>query len=78
LIRFYSPLAQEKLLVTSPRAINEILVHHSYKFGKPAFVRAAIVPIAGEGLGIAEGNVHKVSVYSRVYIYIYSSPSAWR
>lgn len=60
LIRYYGFLNQERLLVTSPRGLGEILVQQGYDFSKTFALKWSIARITGEGLGYAEGEQHKV------------------
>ncbi|KAL2812698.1 cytochrome P450 [Aspergillus granulosus] len=59
LIRYYLPGNQERLLVTSIEALNDILVMKAADFGKPVAVRRRLSLIAGNGLLLAEGKAHK-------------------
>ena len=51
----------ERVILTTPKAIGEVLVQKSYDFIKPTFLRAGIAQILGVGLVLAEGDEHKVS-----------------
>ncbi|KAL2835562.1 cytochrome P450 [Aspergillus pseudoustus] len=59
LIRYYLPGNQERVLVTSVEALNDILVAKAGDFTKPAAVRSRLSLIAGNGLLLSEGEVHK-------------------
>ncbi|GAM88387.1 hypothetical protein ANO11243_064200 [Dothideomycetidae sp. 11243] len=59
LIRYTSFLNSERLLVTGPKALAEVLVTKNYDFVKPNQVRAGLGRIAGEGILLAEGDEHK-------------------
>lgn len=59
LIRYLSLFNMERLLVTSPRALAEVLVTKNYDFVKPAQIRFSIGRILGNGLLLAEGDEHK-------------------
>lgn len=48
-----------RLIVTSPAALADILVHHSYDFEKPPFSRTFLTKFLGNGLLTTEGEVHK-------------------
>lgn len=63
LIRIYLKGVRERLLVTSPQALSEILVTKASHFAKPAFVRQRLHYVTGNGLLLAEGDEHKVSKY---------------
>ena len=59
LIRYHITGNAERLLLTSPDALSEVLVHRPYDFEKPSFVRKALSLFAGAGLLAAKGNAHK-------------------
>ena len=50
----------ERLILTTPKAIGEVLVQKSYEFIKPTFLRGGIAQILGVGLVLAEGDEHRV------------------
>lgn len=54
----------DRILVTSPKAMGEVLVQKSYDFVKPGFLRAGIAQILGVGILLAEGDEHKVYLQS--------------
>ncbi|KAH8809409.1 cytochrome P450 monooxygenase [Xylogone sp. PMI_703] len=60
LIRYYQPGNHERLLVTSQRALSEILVTNAHQFVKPQSARHRLWYITGNGLLLAEGEEHKV------------------
>ena len=52
----------ERLLVTKPKALAEVLVHKNYDFIKPPQIREGLSRIlGGYGVLLAEGEDHKVS-----------------
>ncbi|KFA69086.1 hypothetical protein S40285_08235 [Stachybotrys chlorohalonatus IBT 40285] len=53
-----SPL-QQQLLVTKPRLLADILVHHPYDFIKPKPTTRFLRYVLGDGLIIVEGDQHK-------------------
>jgi cytochrome P450 len=59
-IRYLGPFNQERLLVTSPKALAEVLVTKNYEFVKPSLVRYALGRILGIGILLAEGDEHKM------------------
>ncbi|KAK2798730.1 hypothetical protein FQN50_008768 [Emmonsiellopsis sp. PD_5] len=59
LIRYYFFSNFERLLVTTPKIFSEILVSKSYDFEKPMEVRASLEQALGDGILIAEGDVHR-------------------
>ncbi|KAI1616361.1 cytochrome P450 monooxygenase [Exophiala viscosa] len=60
LIRFYLPGYQERLLVTSPKALSEILVANEAHFTKPDFVKIRLKYVTGNGLLLVDGEEHKM------------------
>ena len=59
LIRYLGLLNQERLLVTSPKALAEVLVTKNYDFKKPGMVRFSLGRLLGVGVLLAEGDEHK-------------------
>ncbi len=60
LIRYMHLFNAERLLITSPKALGEVLVQKNYDFIKPRLVRAGLGRILGVGVLLAEGEEHKV------------------
>ena len=52
----------ERLLICSPKALGEVLVKKNYEFVKPSRFRRVFSGLLGEGILLAEGEEHKVSV----------------
>ena len=63
LVRFTTVFNQERLLVTSPEALGEVLVGKSYDWEKPAQMIKGLRRILGEGVLLAGGNAHKVCYF---------------
>lgn len=59
LIRYLGLLNQERVLVTSPQALSEVLVTKNYDFVKPGFMRFGLGRILGIGILLAEGDEHR-------------------
>lgn len=59
LIRYLGLLNQERVLVSSPKALAEVLVTKNYDFIKPGMIRFSMSRILGVGLLLAEGDEHK-------------------
>ncbi|KAH8705044.1 putative cytochrome P450 [Talaromyces proteolyticus] len=59
LIRYYAIGNLERVLVVSPKAISDLLVAKSYDFIRPDIAHIQLSTITGEGLLVAEGDVHK-------------------
>ncbi len=56
----YSMMFQERVLVTSPKALGEVLVTKNYDFVKPSHFRHNLGRILGIGILLAEGEEHKL------------------
>jgi cytochrome P450 len=48
-----------RLILTTPAALADVLVHKSYDFEKPPFARGFLRKFLGDGLLITEGDEHK-------------------
>ncbi|KAI0913025.1 cytochrome P450 [Ustulina deusta] len=59
LVRYRTALNQERVIVATPEALAEVLTTKSYHFRKPKIVANALKPIAGVGILLAEGDLHK-------------------
>lgn len=59
LIFFRAFFYQDRLLLTSPEALAEVLVKKSYDFEKPGPARKFLRQVLGDGLIIVEGDEHK-------------------
>lgn len=59
LIRYLGMFNAERVIVTSPKGLGEVLTTKSYDFAKPYHVRAGIGRILGVGVLLAEGDEHK-------------------
>ena len=62
LIRYLNVFNEERLLITSPKALMEVLTTSNYDFVKPSMVRDGLGRILGVGLLLAEGDEHKVNI----------------
>ncbi|KAL1841504.1 hypothetical protein VTJ49DRAFT_6995 [Mycothermus thermophilus] len=60
IIRYLGPFNQERLLITSPKALAEVLTTKNYDFVKPRQLRYSLGRILGIGLLLAEGDEHKM------------------
>ena len=60
IFRYLDIFNRERLVVTDPKALAEMLVHKSYEFVKPPPFVSSIGRILGVGLLLAEGEEHKV------------------
>lgn len=60
LIRYFHMFNTERILLTSPKALGEVLVTKNYEFIKPRFFRQNIGRLLGNGILFAEGDEHKV------------------
>lgn len=50
----------ERVLVTNPSALREVLVQKAYDFDKSDLARVQLSRVTGTGLLLAEGDEHKV------------------
>jgi len=50
---------ETRVLLTSPAALAEVLVHKSYDFEKPPFIRTFLRQFLGDGLLMSEGDDHR-------------------
>lgn len=60
LIYYRFVLNSERVLVTSPKGLAEVLVHNNYEFVKPKQLVEGVGRILGVGVLLAEGDEHKV------------------
>ncbi|ETI19320.1 hypothetical protein G647_09152 [Cladophialophora carrionii CBS 160.54] len=60
LVRYLHLWNRERLLVTNPKGLAEVLTTKSYEFVKPDLVSAGIGRILGVGVLLAEGEDHKM------------------
>jgi cytochrome P450 len=60
LIRYKHLFNRDRVLVTSPKGLAEVLTTKSYDFVKPDFMRIGIGQILGVGVLLAEGDEHKM------------------
>ena len=54
---------EERVVPTDPKAMAEVLTSKAYDYGKPSFVRHALIRILGDGILLVEGEEHKVSIF---------------
>ncbi|RHZ55811.1 cytochrome P450 monooxygenase sphH [Aspergillus thermomutatus] len=59
IIRYYIVGNMERLTITSPAVLSEILVSKAYDFAKPLVIQQALGRVLGNGILIAEGEEHK-------------------
>jgi cytochrome P450 len=59
LLRFRAVGNQDRIICTTPETLKSVMSDNSYDFEKPGGVRKFLVMILGNGLIIAEGNLHK-------------------
>ncbi|GLI76422.1 hypothetical protein PoHVEF18_004695 [Penicillium ochrochloron] len=60
LIRYYIVGNLERVVLTSPKALSELLVTKVYDFEKPQTLRQSLRRIVGDGILLAEGDEHKL------------------
>lgn len=61
LIRYFGAFNSQRILITSPQGLHELLQSKSYLFVKSPGVRRLLVMLLGNGLVVSEGAEHKVS-----------------
>lgn len=59
LIRYKHLFNRDRLLLTNPKALSEVLTTKSYDFVKPELLRSGIGQVLGIGILFAEGDEHK-------------------
>lgn len=59
MIRYLGLFNRERIILTSPKALAEVLNAKNYDFQRPKFLLAGIGKILGIGLLLAEGDDHK-------------------
>jgi cytochrome P450 len=62
IIRYRSRFNEDRILLTSPKAIAEAAVEKSYHFTKSNRAQTAIKHFMGNGLLASEGDEHRVSI----------------
>ncbi|KAJ5383703.1 hypothetical protein N7517_001614 [Penicillium concentricum] len=60
LLRYYIVANLERVILTSPKSLGELLVTKVYDFEKPELVRQSLRRITGDGVLLAEGEEHKI------------------
>lgn len=63
LIYYRSLFNEERIFVTSPKTLAEVLVHKNYDFVKVKRTFAGLRLVVGEGVLFAEGDEHKVHLH---------------
>ncbi|MCJ1237413.1 hypothetical protein MMC14_005398 [Varicellaria rhodocarpa] len=59
IIRYHHVFNRERIMPVSPKALGEVLVHKNYEFVKPTELKIGLGRLLGDGILVAEGNVHK-------------------
>ncbi|KAI9672958.1 MAG: hypothetical protein M1817_003122 [Caeruleum heppii] len=59
LIRYLSLFNDERVILTSPKALSEVLTQKSYEFIKPPAFVQGLERLLGTGILLAEGDVHR-------------------
>lgn len=60
LLRYYMVGNLERIMLTNPEALSEVLVKKAYDFPKPDAIRESLERVTGRGVLLAEGDGHKV------------------
>lgn len=76
-LRYRGILNGDRLLFATSETIREACVAHCDDWGKIT-ARSLLYPITGEGLLVAEGDVHRVSLSSAVPETRYYNPARFR
>ena len=72
-IRFTTVCNQERLLMTSPEALREVLVARNYDWDKPKQMRQSLGRIVRFGVLLASGDDHKLCFLAlKCYRYLVS------
>lgn len=58
-VKYRGFMGESRLYVTDPKALQHILLNHSYEYPKPAQAREQMGTILGKGILFAEGDDHK-------------------
>ncbi|CAG8489202.1 12875_t:CDS:2 [Ambispora leptoticha] len=59
LLKYYGFFNLPRILVSDPKLVQHILVNNVYEYPKPSSLVSYLLPILGNGLLVAEGDVHK-------------------
>ncbi|DAA74761.1 TPA_exp: putative Cytochrome P450 monooxygenase [Trichophyton benhamiae CBS 112371] len=59
IIRYYIAGNLERITVTSPKVLSEVLVSKAYDFAKPLVIQQGLGRLLGNGILLAEGDEHK-------------------
>ncbi|EFQ96998.1 CTP synthase [Nannizzia gypsea CBS 118893] len=59
IIRYYIVGNLERIVITSPKVLSEILVSRAYDFAKPLVIQQGLGRLLGNGILLAEGDEHK-------------------
>jgi hypothetical protein len=70
ILRYYIVGNMERLTITSPAVLSEILVSKAYDFAKPLVIQQTLRRVLGNGILIAEGEEHKVR-NSNVHLFLF-------
>lgn len=66
LIYYRFILNAERIFVTSPKGLAEVLVHKNYDFIKPKQLVDELGYVLGIGILVAEGDEHKVTCHEKM------------
>lgn len=58
IVRYFFPFGAERLSIADDDAIKQMTIRNPYNYPKPLRAKAWMLPILGEGVLLAEGNVH--------------------
>lgn len=60
LIRYYTTLSHEQLLVTSPAGLAQVMVHNLQDYDQMPLTKFQSARVTGNGLQFLDGETHKV------------------
>lgn len=60
IIRYWGVFNQDRIIISNPKALADVLNNNCYDFEKPSEPRAFLARILGWGLILAEGDMHKL------------------
>ncbi|KAI9320451.1 cytochrome P450 [Dichotomocladium elegans] len=58
-VSYYGPWNEPRILVTDPGIVKQVLMTQQYDFEKSDRVKRSLMPVVGEGVLLAEGDLHR-------------------
>jgi hypothetical protein len=75
IIRYRSRFNEERIFLTSPKAVAEVVVEKSYSFTRTQRFKSVTKDFLGNGLIISEGDEHRVSIWFLLSLFNLLMPS---